>query len=125
MRARFTVGLLAIVLTFCASAFAHHGNAAFAMDQSVTLHGTVTDFLWANPHVVIYFDAKNDKGETLHWSCEASAPPKLHREGWTRESLKPGDQIIVVAHPSKNGSPVGFLQKVSLVNGPELKLGAE
>ena len=115
----FAIGLL-----FSTPAFAHHGNAEFQMDQSVTLQGTITEFSWSSPHVVIYFDAKNEKGEILHWSCETSAPPKMHRDGWTRDSLKPGDHAAIVVHPAKNGQPVGILIKVLLGDGHELGTGA-
>lgn len=113
------------VLMCCLPAFAHHGNAEFQMDQSVTLQATVTEFSWSSPHIVIYFDAKNEKGEVLRWSCETSAPPKMHRDGWTRESLKPGDHVAIVVHPAKNGQAVGILIRVLLADGHQLGTGGE
>lgn len=108
---------------FCNQVVAHHGNAEFEMDQSVTLQATISEFVWGNPHSIIYFDAKNEKGQVLRWSCEAAQPALLHRSGWTRNSLKPGDQVTIVAHPAKSGQPVGYLIKVVLADGEELKMG--
>ena len=100
--------------------FAHHGTAAYDTTSRVTLKGTVTQFLWANPHTQILFDVTDEKGSVAHWSTETFAPAKLVHMGWTKDSLKPGDQITVTLNPAKNGSPVGFLLKVVLADGKEL-----
>lgn len=123
MKTEISTVLIACLFMICIPTAAHHGNAEFEMDQSVNLQATVTDFVWGNPHSIIYFDAKNEKGQVLHWSCEAAQPALLHRAGWTRESLKPGDHVTIVAHPAKSGQPVGYLMKIILANGQELKLG--
>ena len=74
---------ISIVLTVCLFMVcipricASHGNAEFEMDQSVSLQATITDFVWGNPHSIIYFDSKNEKGQVLHWSCEAAQPALL------------------------------------------------
>jgi len=102
--------------------FAHHGNAAFELDKVQTLQATITQFVWGNPHSIIFFDAKNDKGEVQHWSCESVQPALLHRAGWTRDSLKPGDRVTILLHPVKSGNPVGYLVKVILADGQELSM---
>ena len=89
----------------------------------MSLKGTITNFVWTNPHSQIYFDVKDEKGHVAHWSCETSQPALLHRSGWTRHSLKPGDQVTILAHVAKSGAPVGWLQKVILADGEELKTG--
>jgi Family of unknown function (DUF6152) len=120
-------GKLAIVLVLMASLliaqgalFAHHGNAAYDDKAPFTFKGTVTDFLWVNPHVQIYLDVKNDQGEIAHWGCETVSPSKLFRSGWTRDSLKPGDQITITVFPAKSHAPIGLIRKVVLANGKEL-----
>jgi hypothetical protein len=123
LKCKMTTVMSICLLMFCIPVFAHHGNAEFEMDQSVTLQATITEFNWGNPHSIVYFDAKNDKGEVLHWSCETAQPALLHRAGWTRDSLKPGDHVTIVAHPAKSGQPVGYLIKVVLADGRELKMG--
>jgi hypothetical protein len=100
--------------------FAHHGNAAYDEKSPLTINGAVTDFLWVNPHVQVFVDVKNDQGEIVHWGCETVSPSKLFRSGWTRDSLKAGDQITITVYPAKSHAPVGLIRKVVLANGKEL-----
>ena len=98
--------------------FAHHGtSASYFMDKTVTLTGTVTQFLWSNPHCGIFFDVKDEQGGVAHWTVESLPPAMLKPAGWTKDSLKPGDQITVTVNPSKAGTPVGNLVKIVLPNG--------
>lgn len=108
------------LLSFCGSVFAHHGTGLYYGKEPVTLKGTVTEFEWANPHVQVYFDVKDDKGTMVHWACESLSPGKLARNGWSREALKPGDVITITLLPSRSGAPVGNLVKVVLPNGTVL-----
>src|SRR5688572_4863298 len=103
-------GALAVsVLLLCGPTFAHHGAPSlYDVLHPITIKGTVTEFVFANPHTQIYLDVKNDKGEVVHWSIETNGPGQLRRAGWTRETLKPGDAIAVTLIPAKNGAPVGF-----------------
>jgi hypothetical protein len=94
-------------------AFAHHGNAAYDETKEVTLHGTVTEFDFVNPHVQIYFDVKNDKGGTVHWGCETLSPGKLSRVGWTRNSVGAGEKVTITLFAAKDGAAVGLLQKLT------------
>jgi hypothetical protein len=95
------------LLTISTLGYAHHGNAAYATATKVTVSGTVTEFIWANPHCFLKFDAKDDKGEVQHWIVEASNPPDETRRGWTRNSFKPGDSVTVTVIQAKNGSTIG------------------
>jgi len=114
------VGLLAASATF-----AHHGTAGYDMAKVVTLSGTVTKVDWTNPHIIVYVDAKDPAGSLQHWSLELSAPLLMQRFGWTKNSMKAGDQLVAETHPAKNGAPVGtsgtatFLLKF-VVNGTPL-----
>jgi Family of unknown function (DUF6152) len=87
--------------------FAHHGNAAYDQTKSVTIKGTVTQFVWANPHAQIYLDVKDGKGYIVKWAVETLSPGKLHRSGWTRDSIKAGDQVAITLQAAKSGAPVG------------------
>jgi len=102
---------------------AHHGNAAYDLENPITLKGTVTEFAWSNPHVQIYFDVKEDKGKVVHWASETVSPGLLSRAGWTKTELKPGDEIRITLGPAKNGAPIGFALKIVLANGKVLQLG--
>jgi hypothetical protein len=101
---------------------AHHGNAAYDDKNPITIKGTVTEFAWTNPHVQIYLDVKDDKGNMVHWSVETYSPGKLIRAGWTKDVIKPGDLVSINLIPAKNGAPVGFLHKLVLPNGKVLTL---
>lgn len=115
---RSLVILLGSYVTFCGASFAHHGGAIYDTKNPVTLKGTVTDFEWSNPHVQIYFDVKDDKGAVVHWACETLSPGKLARgSGWTKDSLKAGDQITITLSPAKAGTAVGGLRKIVLSDG--------
>src|ERR1700737_2615862 len=96
------VGLLTVV----GPIFAHHGTAAYDTTQETTVKGTVTDFQFVNPHTLIFFDVKNDKGVVEHWQAEAMSPNQLTRDGWNKNTLKPGDQITVTGYRAKNGSNI-------------------
>jgi uncharacterized protein DUF6152 len=102
--------------------FAHHGTTAYDPQHKVTMKGTVTNFEWTNPHSQIHLDVTDDQGKVVHWNFEAQPPNILIHAGWTRETLKPGDQLTVVVNPAKNGSPIGIIQKIVLANGQELTM---
>ncbi len=110
-------------LVLPATMFGHHGNAAYELTKPIELKGTVTEFAWNNPHVQIYFDVKDDKGNTVHWASETVSPGLLARSGWSKNELKPGDQITITIAPAKNGAPVGYALKIVLASGKQLVLG--
>ena len=104
---RFTV--LAAALGLAAlSASAHHSFAAdYDTSKPLTLRGTVTRVDWMNPHVQFYLDVKDSAGKVAHWVFELGSPNTLRREGWTRYSLKPGDEIVVKGSRAKDNSNHG------------------
>ena len=108
------VGLLGI----SGPTFAHHGAAAYDMTKPVEIKGAVvTKYLWANPHALIFFDAKDDKGNIVHWSSEIGSPAAVGLVGWTRTTLKPGDVITIYVFEAKNGNHVGRTNKLILPDG--------
>jgi len=111
-----TIGLIFVSI----SVSAHHGNAEYDEKRPLTMKGTVTEFMWASPHSKIFLNAKDPKGSVVHWSIETLSPGKLARAGWTKDAVKPGDQVTVTFSPAKNGSPTGFLQKVVFLDGKQL-----
>ena len=111
------------VLILCGPAVAHHGNAAYDLENPITLNGTVTEFAWSNPHVQIYFDVKDRNGKVTHWASETVSPGLLSRAGWSKTELKPGDEITITLGPAKNGAAVGYALKIVLANGKVLQLG--
>jgi hypothetical protein len=99
---------------------AHHGVAAFETSKVVTVQGAVTDFQFINPHVIIYLDVKNDKGEIEKWGGEAQSAPMLARYGWSKNTLKAGDVITAAGYRSKSGTNYLRLIKITLANGREM-----
>jgi hypothetical protein len=97
------VGLLAVSVPM----LAHHGAASFDETKTVTVTGTVTEYIWANPHVYVKLDAKDDSGKTEHWVVEAQNPVSMNAIGWRKDTFKPGDVVSVDVNQAKNGSPVG------------------
>jgi DNA/RNA endonuclease YhcR with UshA esterase domain len=110
----------AVLLMVSASLSAHHGTSAYDTTKLTTVKGTVTDFQFNNPHVMISVEAKDDKGKVETWVSEANSPNVLTRHGWDRDIIKKGDQITVIGYRPKNGSKTLRLQKVVLSNGQEL-----
>jgi len=108
-------------LTVCGAMFAHHGATSYANNIVVLKEATVTKLVWANPHTIVLFDVKDDKGNVSHWAGEAGSPSAVRLLGWTRNSLQPGDVITVYIYPAKSGNPVGRLNKVVLADGKTLR----
>ena len=108
-------------LTMCVPLFAHHGATAYVNKIVVMKDATVTKFIWANPHVIVLFDAKDDNGNVLHWAAEAGSPSAVMPAGWTRNTLQSGDVITVYLYPAKSGNPVGRLNKIVLADGKTLR----
>jgi hypothetical protein len=125
-RNALNVSWLAIALLACSwSLFAHHGsNPNYAWDKKITVSGTVTEFAFSYPHVSIYFDVKDDKGSIQHWSSELGPTPIMMRNwgvGWSRNAIKPGDQITLTCSPTKVPSTTCQGKKI-VVNGKEMPL---
>ena len=112
----------------CFPTFAHHGAAAYQNKMIVLKDATVTKFVWANPHSILMFDVKDDKGEIAHWAAEAGSPSAVGLLGWTKNSVKPGDILTIYLWPAKSGNPVGRLNKIVFADGKVLRdsqLGGE
>ena len=99
--------------------FAHHGNASYDTTKEVTLTGTVTDWIVANPHSFLKMDVKNDDGTVAHWVIESSAASANQRGNvrLTKQSLKSGDKVTVTMMVAKNGQPIGRIHQLVLPDG--------
>ena len=98
---------------------AHHGTAEYDNTKTISLQGTVTALQYLNPHALILFTVKDDKGQTAEWTAELQSPNLLSRRGWSRSTLKPGDQVIITGRPVKNGAKAMTGQKVVFTDGRE------
>ena len=113
------------LLVLSISAFAHHGTAAYDTKNIVTVKGTMSDFRFINPHVQLFFDVKNDKGEVEKWQAELTAPNKLARAGWDKSTLKPGDSITASGYVGKNDPHTMWINKLIGPDGTQLHLFEE
>jgi hypothetical protein len=114
---------LMILVMLSVPVSAHHGTAAYDQKQNISLKATITDFQFVNPHVQYFFDTKDDNGNVIHWNCEGTNPAMLARAGWTKDTLKPGDQVTMVVHPNKDPNiHVVLFVKVILANGQEVNM---
>jgi hypothetical protein len=125
MRNIKSVCFLMLLLGFgiAPSIYAHHGYAAYDLTKTVTVTGTVSDVLLGNPHSSIGFEVKDEKGNLSHWSFEFGNLRGVLAQGWSKDTLKPGDAIKVDVHPAKNGAHVGSLVgKITYADGRPLPL---
>lgn len=111
--------VLIVLIAGAASLSAHHGTAAsYDQKKTVTLKGTVTEFLWRNPHCALFLDVKQPGGESLAYSVEMFSPSLMVKQGYTRTVLKKGDAVEIDVHPALAGTPSGeCLGCRLLVNG--------
>jgi hypothetical protein len=97
-------------------AHAHHSFAMFDNEKDQVLEGTVKEFQWTNPHIWIQVNVKSADGSLVEYSIEGGSPNQLRRQGWTKDTLRPGDQVVLTMHPLKDGSPGGSFMR-GTVNG--------
>lgn len=118
LKAAMYVILVVGFLMLNAPLSAHHGTGvAYEVEKLVTVKGTVTDWLWSNPHCGLLFDSTDEKGNVEHWGAELGNPHQMSGAGFTKDSFKPGDKITATGHPAKSGAPRMTLDHVVLSNG--------
>jgi hypothetical protein len=124
VRTRILILIMGVGAVLIASwpAFAHHGTAAYDTKNVVTVKGTMTDFRFINPHVQLYFEVKNEKGEVEKWQAELTAPNKLSRAGWDKHTLKPGDSITASGYIAKDDPHTMWINKLIGPDGEPLQL---
>ena len=107
---------LALTAIGSTPASAHHSFAMFDFSKQMTIHGTVKEFQWTNPHVVLWVNVPDKPGEpAATWSLELTSPGNLTRGGWTRHAFAAGDEVIVELNPLRNGNHGGALVKATQI----------
>jgi DNA/RNA endonuclease YhcR with UshA esterase domain len=120
---RTVAGVVGIFLALAAAgpAAAHHSFATqYDADQPVTLTGVVTKVEWMNPHARFYVDVKDDSGNVTNWNLELASPNVLTRNGWSRNSLKEGDQVTVEGSRARSGANMANARTVKLADGRQV-----
>jgi Family of unknown function (DUF6152) len=119
----FSAALLIIigVALFNNPLWAHHSQAGFETpDKAISLKGTVVEFRWRNPHILIFWDVKDDSGKVVRWVGELGSISSASAGGLTKDSLKPGDEISLMAIPSRAGTPQSIISKLVKADGTVL-----
>jgi hypothetical protein len=95
---------------------AHHGAGVFEPEKTVTVVGTVTEFQFVNPHVLVYVNVADADGNEVRWGGELTSPNRLARMNggvkWHKSILKPGDRITMTGHPARNGAPAMDIETI-------------
>jgi len=96
---------------------AHHGTALWSANE-ITLKGTVVEYVWRNPHALVIWDVKDDKGNVVQWTGELASPETLMGDGgMTKNTLKPGDEVIIYVRPAKSGAPHSVIDQIKRADG--------
>jgi hypothetical protein len=122
MKSGLLLRACAIGLACAPPAIAHHSFAMFDNQREVTVEGIVRDFQWTNPHCWIRIASTDTTGQEVEWNLESQSPNILVRAGWSRDAIKPGDRVLAVIHPLKDGSNGGSVFRLT-INGRTLSMG--
>lgn len=117
MGIRPTAVLILALSVVSTATFAHHGTANYNTDTQVSVKGTVTDFQFNNPHVLVFMQVKDESGKTTDWQGELTSPNHLSRAGWKKDTIKSGDVITISGYTTKSGSHEIWIQKVIASDG--------
>ena len=113
------LGIIGVVI-LTLPVLAHHSHGNYDMQKYTTLKGTVKEVHWVNPHSWVYLEVVDEKGgEPTIWALEGASVTQLQRRGWSKEKLKPGDQIGVRCHQLRDGSNGCLLGFITTPNGEE------
>jgi len=113
-----------VLLMVSGPVFAHHGGTQYDTKHPVTLTGTVSEFMFTNPHVQIHFDVTGENGSVDKWIAETASPQRLFGYGWNAKTLKAGDKITVTGAPLKDGNKIVTIIKLTGGNAPVLTTGS-
>jgi hypothetical protein len=124
MKRTILLGASSLLLAVLPS-LAHHSFAAeYDGTKPATIKGTVTQVEWINPHSWVHVDVADENGKVTSWSCETAPPNALYRQGWRRDSLKPGDMVVVDGFLAKDGSHTMSTRSVLTPDGRKLFAGS-
>lgn len=114
------VALGTALVALATAAHAHHSGAMFDRTREITIQGTVSEFVWSNPHATFRVDVAASDGTIVSWPVEMNGPSNLIHEGWRRTTLKPGDKVKVTVNPLRDGRPGGWYVSIVLADGSTL-----
>jgi len=104
------------ILSATGTLFAHH-SWPVDFSREITVKGTVTDYNWGNPHVMIGLDVRDESGKVEKWSVGGPSPTRMEANGWGKDSLKLGDVITGTGYRFSDGQKILRLQKAVMPDG--------
>jgi uncharacterized protein DUF6152 len=110
----------AVLLLVSGPVMAHHGRSNYDVSTTATVKGIVTEFEWVNPHALIHFDVTDESGKVEKWIGETNSPNTLSRQGWTKNTVKVGEEITLIGHRVKGGGNYINFRKIVFSDGREL-----
>ena len=126
MRTKLAVWIMVFLMLAGRPLMAHHSpGVEFDMGRSFTVTGVVTKVEWMNPHIWFYVDVKDENGKVTNWAFQGGPPAFLVRAGWSKNALKPGDQVTVQGFPAKDGSNNATSRSVTLPDGKKVFAGQQ
>ena len=112
------VSLCAGLLLLAGLSFGHHSNSIYDESNYVSLIGTVAKFEFANPHVLIHLDVKDQDGNIVTWQTLGGPPNRMNKgAGWTRKTFQPGEELTIIGFPFRDGRPGLLFQKIVRASG--------
>jgi hypothetical protein len=106
---------------------AHHGTAgSYDQKKLVTIRGIVKEFRWRNPHSSLHLVGKDESGNEVTYTFEMGSPSQMVKIGFTRDTMKPGDEVVIQVHPSFTNPASGesLVPRQIVINGKEVKFAA-
>src|SRR5690606_3301224 len=119
----FIATITAMLDLAAGTAAAHHSFSVFNMQTEVSITGVVKEVQWTNPHIWVWVDVTGEDGKVVTWGLEGMSPNFLARRGWSRTTLKPGDNVTVSLRPLRSGEPGGMFISTTTPDGVVLSMG--
>jgi hypothetical protein len=112
-----SAAVMLLAAVFITNASAHHSTAIYDSENPIELKGTVVEWKFTNPHAIIRLEVSDEKKGAVVWSLEGGNTAGLFRQGWTPNTLKPGDKLIITVRPLRSGAPGGNYSNVRRADG--------
>ena len=112
--------LICLLTGIALPVLAHHSFSMFDEKKETVLKGEVKEFQWSNPHTWIQLNVTDESGKVVEWSIEGGSPNLVGRQGWKRNTFKPGDKVEITVHPMRDGQPGGSFMRAVLPDGRRL-----
>ena len=117
-----SLATIVLALVLAAIPLSAHHSRPVSFEKLVTVKGTVMDFTWENPHPMMTLEVKTDDGKVEKWLVGGPAINRMEANGWTKNTVKPGDVITGTGYQFSDGQKIIRLERVMLADGKEMRL---